>query len=180
MSEPQEEFVKSLTVVVDDQCLAPFGTMRTRLFGAIADGGIDHEVVNFILAQLFQCILGEAFHISQVGQLERQDGHLVRALVVADFSVCFLGCRDITRTKDDAIRLRLLEKLLDGFEALVRTERGGEREIFRTDGWRMLLTMPEETPVATTVLAMDAIFADFSLRWLWDFRLFYNIMIPEW
>jgi hypothetical protein len=39
----------------------------------------------------------------------------VRALVVGDAAVGFLGGLDVAGAKDDAVGLRLLEKLLDGF-----------------------------------------------------------------
>lgn len=105
---------------------------------------------------------------------------MVCVFVVVDFFVCFFGCWDIMCIKDDVIWLRLLEKLFDGFEVLVRIERGGEWEIFRMDGWRMLFIMLEEMLVVIMVLVMDVIFVDFFLWWFWDFWLFYNIMIFEW
>ena len=60
--------------VVHDQALAPLATVRTRLLGTIADTGVQQQIVNWVLADLGEGLLGEGLDVAQVVELEGQDG----------------------------------------------------------------------------------------------------------
>lgn len=88
--------------------------MWSRLIRAIADGRVQHKIVNLVLPKLLERITGKALHISEVRELERQDGDLVGVLVVVEAAVGFLGGFDVTGAENDAVGLGLLQELLDG------------------------------------------------------------------
>src|SRR3569833_2506885 len=63
---------ENLTEMVDDIGFAPLRAVGARLLGAVGDSGIEHEIVNLILSQLFQRLLGERLDRFQVGQFKQK------------------------------------------------------------------------------------------------------------
>ena len=47
--------------MIDDVGLAPLGAVWPGVFGAVGDGRVEEEVVDFILAELVEGGLGEEF-----------------------------------------------------------------------------------------------------------------------
>lgn len=93
--------------------------MRARLLGAVGNAGIEHEVVHLVTAEFLKNLLGECLDRLEVVELQRQDRDAVGAAVKGEAVVGLLGGLLVTGAEDDAVRLCLLEKLLDGLEALV-------------------------------------------------------------
>lgn len=137
--------------MVHNVSLTPLGSMRPRPLGTIAYARVEKQVVNLALTKLLQRLLSKRLDSLQVRQFKRQDGHAIGRPVILQLVVGPLRVLDVSRSEDDLVRLGLLEKLLDGFQTLMlivsdATQRSNTK-----------LTNPEETPVATTVFAREAI-----------------------
>lgn len=111
--------------MVDDERLAPLGAIGSRLLRTVADAGIQQQIVNIVLADLLEGLLGKALYVTQVVQLEGKYGQWVGGAVVGEGVVGFLGALGVARAQDDFVRLGLLEELKDGLEALVLGQLGG-------------------------------------------------------
>jgi hypothetical protein len=72
------------------------------------------------LTQLLQGLLRKSFDAAQVGVVQVEDVQNMGCAVIAEVIKGGLGNRRVTRTDDEAVGLRLVEQLLDGFEALWR------------------------------------------------------------
>lgn len=83
--------------MIDDVGLAPLGSMRTRLLGAVGDGGIEQHVVDLLLAQRLECLLSKGFHPPEVCKLQRQDRDIVLGLVEFEVTKGLLGTLGVPR-----------------------------------------------------------------------------------
>lgn len=106
------------TEMVHDVRLAPLGAIRPRLLSTVANSSIQQQVVDLALAQLGQRLLRKRLDALEIRQVQRQHGHAADSTVELQAIVRSLSARRVASAKDDFIRLRLLEQLLNGFEAL--------------------------------------------------------------
>lgn len=106
------------TQVVHDIRLAPLGPERAFPIGTLDEHRVEQQVVDLVLTQTLQCLLGERADILHVRQLERQHRQAVARGIELELVIGRLRARCVARAEDDLVRLSLREELLDGFEAL--------------------------------------------------------------
>lgn len=106
--------------MVNDVALAPLCLTWFRLVFALGRPGIEQQVVDLVLAERVECLLGKGLDGLEIRQLEGQDGQAVLCAVVGDIVVCLLGPGRIPGSEYDLVSLTLGEELLDCFESLCR------------------------------------------------------------
>lgn len=93
--------------------------MRPGGLSTVGDTRIQQHIVNLVLADLVENILGKCLHVLQVVELQRQHGQLVGVAVVGEAVEGGLGAVGAAGAEDDLVRLSSFKELLDGVEALV-------------------------------------------------------------
>ena len=106
--------------MVHNICLTPPRPIRPRCFlpRPVRNGRVQQQIVEPVLAQLLQRLLGKCPGAPQIRQLEREDGQAVPGAVILERVVRLLGPADIARAEDEVVRLWLGKQLFDEFEAL--------------------------------------------------------------
>lgn len=104
--------------MIHNEALAPLGPVGTLLLGILCDCGAKEQVVEAVLAQLLQGLLGERLDAPEVVELAREDGDGAGGAVVAEGVKVLLGALRVAGAEDDPVRLSLAEELLDGLETL--------------------------------------------------------------
>jgi hypothetical protein len=82
---------------------------RRLLPSPVRNGRIQQQIVEPVLAQLLQRLLGKCPGAPQIRQLEREDGQTVPGAVILERVVRRLGPADVTRAEDEVVGLRLGE-----------------------------------------------------------------------
>jgi hypothetical protein len=106
--------------MVDEIRLNPLGAVRACVGHLLVHGSgrIQHEVVNWALAQLLESLLRKRLDCFHAIQLERQDRDLVLVAVIFEPIVGIRGRLEISGAEDELVRLRLGKQLLDDLEPL--------------------------------------------------------------
>lgn len=106
--------------MIDDVRVAPLRAVRAGpVVGLASHGRIEHQVVDRALAQILERLLSEGLDRLQVGQLHRENGQGMRAVVVLELVEGRLGRLGVPGSEDDLVRLGLPQQLLDELEPLV-------------------------------------------------------------
>lgn len=109
---------RQLTNVIHHQRFAPLGVVQRRLLCVLNDSRVQQQIIDARLAQLGQRLLRKGLDVAHVGEIERQHRQGVRLFIKLDSFEGRVGRSDISRAKDNVVRLRLLQEELDGLKAL--------------------------------------------------------------
>ena len=94
--------------MVDNNRLAPLGSMKPSYVRALDHAGIHQEVVDLFLAYLLQHLLGKAFDGLEVGEVKGQHRHRIGGAVKLELVKRGIGGLGISCAKNDPIGLRML------------------------------------------------------------------------
>lgn len=98
--------------------IAPLRSIRARPIRIIQRTSSQEQIINLIRTQLGKGLASKDLHTSQTLQVKRKNMNRVRGRVEVERVVCSLGTLGVSSTEDENIRLRLIEELIDGLEAL--------------------------------------------------------------
>lgn len=136
--------------MVHDERITPLTSSGGRLRGGVGNSSIQKQVVNLGLTKFVQRCLRERLHTLEIRQVQWQDSHWVGSTVKFKGLESIGGRFGVSCSENDAIRLGLLKKLLEYFDAL---DVLGVVKLHCGVG----LTKPEDRPVATIVFATEFI-----------------------